>query len=291
MACPLCGRGSFATKYLDAADISSREVFSILQCDFCKVKKTEPLPDNLGRYYDNDIGRSMKADPNSVHRFLKNFLLNAEAARIRKSVFSNNVLDVGCGNGDFSSLLHAKGYRVYAADALPDAPAYIGGKDIPYFVINYDTNSMKDFPGLNDGVVVLRHVLEHIREPGLFVEKMISYGAKYFYVVVPNGDSLKSKILGKYNCFLDPPRHVWHFDVNSLKVFFAKAGLETIDFGYDTIPTFVPSLYRFLRLKNIFPSVNHIFQPKGALAALSLPLDYILPGDVVWFLVRKKSGV
>ena len=83
--CAVCNKGTIAGKVFDAPDIVTKDSFAILECDHCGVKKTHPVPEDLSRYYDNELGgKFMRRDP-AFFAFLKSFLLKKEIARIGKS--------------------------------------------------------------------------------------------------------------------------------------------------------------------------------------------------------------
>jgi hypothetical protein len=119
---------------------------------------------------------------------------------------------------------------------------------------------------------------------------MIDHGANSFYIVLPDISSSASKLFGACNFFLDPPRHLWHFDMKSVETFCRQLGLTVVDSGFDTIPLVIPSLYRHLRIRKTPQWLYRPFAPKGAIAAVSLPLDWLLPRNVLWVLVRKQKG-
>ena len=288
LPCPICSKGQLSKKYLEAHDLVTGEIFTLLECDFCSVKQTFPIPDDLSRHYNTDLCNLMRKKPNRIHSLFKNILMQIELSRITKNVRVKEFLDIGCGAGDFAKILYEKGYKISCVDSAIEKPYYIKGIDVNYHIIDYNNYEIENFKGMDNGTIILRHVLEHIKTPNLFIKKILAYGGDIFYIVVPNISSLKNKILRSYNCYLDPPRHIWHFNKTSLEVFFERFNLKIINFGYYTIPTFIPSLYRFLRIKRVPERIYKYFEPQGPIATLSLPLDWLLPNDVIWFILRKK---
>lgn len=289
LPCPICNKGKIAKLYLKTRELITGEEFLILECDFCTVKKTFPVPENLSSYYEKFAEQNMRRQINRVLAVFRNMLLNMEIDRIVKSAHVKEFLDIGCGIGDLANLLHKKGYRIFCADSAIKKPVYIRNTGVPYYSVNYENYEIKNFTGLKNGVAIVRHVLEHIKEPDIFLDKLLSYGAKTFYIVVPNIDSLRAKLLGHYNYYLDPPRHIWHFNKMSLKILFEKHNLKILSSGFDTIPSIVPDLYRFLYLNKLPERICEFFNPKGIISTLSLPLGWLLPGNVIWFLVKWRG--
>jgi len=265
----------------------TRERFSIVECPACHVLRTLPVPDDLAPFYATDLAGTMYTAGRAVHARLRRLLLSREARRLAGGDDPDPVLDVGCGDGSFALLLHRHGHRVIAVDAVPESVA-IGGA-IPYRAIDFERG---DIAGLAPGryTVVLRHVLEHVKHPRVFLSRLIAQGARRFYVVLPNSASLERRLLGTYWYLWDPPRHLWHFHAPSLRALCDTLGLRVVAQGYDTIPNLVPSVYRFLRLHGWRPGTYELFNPRGTLAGISAPLNLLLPRNVLWLLAETASN-
>lgn len=284
--CPLC-EGTFSEKSVSIPDVETLEEFRLHFCRRCGVGRTLPVPDDLSPYYSTGLGQEYVGRQNRVHQALKNVLLRWELARVRRAA-RGTILDVGCGCGDFAALLRASGFEVACADA-GDEPALVREAGIPYHRIDYETYEIDGFCPDKNVTVVLRHVLEHVKEPAKFLRKLAGdYGARSFYIAVPNSASIKNALLGRYDFHLDPPRHLWHFSKKSLFALLETEGLRAVEHGYDTLPTLVPSLYRFLKLRRFPAAVYGPFRPRRALATISIPLEFLAPTDVIWVRAEKR---
>lgn len=283
--CPVCQTPTDPVRVLDADDAVSGERFAIVRCPRCGVMRTIPVPADLGPYYDSDIGRLMKDRPTPIHTTLKAILLSRELRRLPAGAEAGPILDIGCGSGDLAYAAFRRGQPVIAADVAAERPVMIRDiAAIPYHRIDFERCDIDGLKPLRACTVVLRHVLEHLRDPRAFLRRLADYGMAHAYVVVPNVDCLERRLLGTYWYAWDPPRHLWHFDAGSLRTMLAVAELRVVDWGYDTIPNLIPSLYRYLRLRGWPPALYGLFSPKGTLSSLSTPLNLLLPRNVLWAL-------
>ena len=148
--------------------------------------------------YQNDQSNSLQ---------FKNHMMNM--FKILKKNFSKNskLIEVGCGKGEFLSIVGKEKYFQYQ------------GYDSTYQGNN--KNIFKRYLKKNDNiqadVVVLRHVLEHIKEPHIFLKKMKKiFGDANIFIEVPNYDWII-----RNNAFYDITyEHVNYFSKKSLASIF-----------------------------------------------------------------------
>ncbi|HEX9757134.1 MAG TPA: class I SAM-dependent methyltransferase [Nitrospiria bacterium] len=289
-SCPVCHSSEGMKTVWNIEDMITQRPFSIVECPHCTMMRTLPVPDHLGAFYDSDMGRMMVTAPSKTHAFLKGLLLGLELRRIISRVSPATFVDVGCGPGDFACFIHRKGHSVMTADAGEEPPSAVQASgSIPYYPIDFDRCEIRGLERFPSSTVILRHVLEHVRNPKMFLEKLIQYGASHFYIVVPNTACLERRILGRYWGFWDPPRHLWHYNHRALRFLLESLDLTIMAQGFDTIPNIIPSFYRYLRVKGVSPLVYNLFKPKGFLSSVSTPLNLFLPKNVAWILVSVKG--
>ncbi len=138
---------------------------------------------------------------------------------------TKTLLDVGCGTGDF--LKTAKDNNWIVSGVEPNAEARI--------IANQKTdNSVFDIQKLNNfetnsfDVITLWHVLEHLPD----LEHQISTFKKLLkpngrlVVAVPNYKSFDANYYSQFWAAFDVPRHLWHFDQNSISKLFASIDME-----------------------------------------------------------------
>ena len=276
-----------ATHVLDVPSTDTADRFAIARCDACGVLRTLPVPADLGPYYATDLAATMTEPGSRLFSSLRRVQLARELRRITRHGDPGTVVDVGCGTGDFVRVLARRGIRVVAADADDRPPAALAGDaGVPYIRFDVETYALHDLDVPPPFTVVLRHVLEHVRDPSACLASLRRQGARQFYIVVPNAGSLERRMLGPRWYLWDPPRHLWHFDRRSLAQVCERVGLETVSRGVATAPILLPSIYRYLRLRRWPARVYEAFGPTSLLTALTAPMNLLLPGNVLWCVVR-----
>jgi hypothetical protein len=283
-ACRCCGQVAGATRVADVASTDTTDRFGIERCDACGVLRTVPVPADLTPYYATALAATMARPESRLFSALRRVQLGREARRLGADGEPGTVVDVGCGAGDFARTLSRRGVRVVAADAAARPPPALAGV-APYVRFDFDTYAL-DAPPDGPFTVVLRHVLEHVRDPHACLSRLRRQGARHFYLVVPDAGSVERRVLGTYWYLWDPPRHLWHFDRRTLARTCARAGLTAVRQGTGTAPVIVPSCYRWLRLHGWPARVYERAGPTSLLTAISAPLNALLPGNVLWLVAR-----
>ena len=145
---------------------------------------------------------------------------------------AQRVLEVGCGTGRIASYLRAAlNWDVTGIEPNPDAAeaAREAGLDV-------HTGTLEDYDG--DGlfdIVIVIHVLEHLTNPAASMKKireLLKEGGK-LVVAVPNAGSVERKLFGKYWDGWDIPRHVYHYEPDSLTELLARSGFAPGPVGFE----------------------------------------------------------
>ena len=264
------------------------EPYTLLECTECRVLRTWPVPANLEPHYASALGRLMQSTGSRLHAALKGWWIEQELRRITNLSGDATMLDIGCGAGEVAAILQRQGRIVIAADAQDTPPPALAGRDhVSYHPFSFNTYELKGFePPGGPLVTIVRHVLEHLKDPVAFLRRMMIYGASALYLVVPNAGCLERYLFGRSWYMWDPPRHLWHFQDQSLRRLLQTAGLQVVETGYDTIPNVMPSLYRWGRLHGIPERRLTWANPKSTLSTLCAPLNLLLPHNVLWCIAR-----
>ncbi|EKD82686.1 MAG: hypothetical protein ACD_39C01154G0004 [uncultured bacterium] len=125
------------------------------------------------------------ANQNFLHQFVLGRFLDAVAAEIRV-LGRGKVLDFGCGEGFFWQEMERRGLGhldVTGIDLRSDALEKAEQLFPDYHFIKQDLLTWE--PGEKFDLVIASQVLEHLPEPGLFLDKLVSLTRGYLLLTVP----------------------------------------------------------------------------------------------------------
>jgi SAM-dependent methyltransferase len=285
--CGVCGDRAASERILDIAGTDTGESFAVVRCARCGAMRTAPVPDDLRPYYTTDLAATMTRPGSRLFAALKMLQLGREVQRLQPHVAGRTLLDIGCGTGDFALAAMRRGCDVVAADGSASPPEGLTSHpEISYRRFDFESFTIHDPRPGGPYVAILRHVLEHVRDPARMLARLKEQGVTTFYIVVPNAGSRERRLLGRFWYSWDPPRHLWHFDDDSLRRVCERAGLLSVERGTGTAATLVPSLYRYLRLSGWPAAAYEIFGPNTLFTALSAPLNLALRHNVLWCIAR-----
>jgi len=137
-----------------------------------------------------------------------------------------DVLEVGCGTGEFLAAASDAGHRVTGLDLSQEAVTYARRRH-PGLDVRCATLDSDDLRPESFDVVAGFHVLEHVADPvGLLrqMTRLLRPGG-LVYVRVPNLDTWFRHVLGR-NWWGFSVEHAGHFTDASLRLALAQAGLQ-----------------------------------------------------------------
>lgn len=142
---------------------------------------------------------------------------------------TNNILDVGCGDGYFLQRARAKGWNVYGTEFTPRQVDACNAKGINMQLGVLDiANYSPDF----FDVITSVEVIEHINNPNEELKKFYQLCRKggAVYVTTPNFDALSRYYLkNKWNIFAYP-EHLCYYTKKSLSFVFERNGFRLHSF-------------------------------------------------------------
>ena len=204
----------------------TNETFTIQKTAIKGLLKTHPAPskNKIQRYYSSDKYISHNSNTpgafSFIYRFIRrvNFWLKYRLMS-KKELFSKT-LDFGSGDQYFMQQLQRRKHNVFGIDPLkPNMSKQV-----------FDSIFNESFDSKKFSCITAWHSLEHVHE----LENVI----KRFYqildengiiiVAVPNYQSFDAKFYKSFWAAYDAPRHLWHFDKQSIKKVFYNNGFSFI---------------------------------------------------------------
>ena len=225
-SCPVCGSDT-PEAYIethDRFDLDNSDTYQISRCKACTMVYLNPRPreSDSDQYYQHEdyLPFASASAPVSLterlYTQLRHYNLEWKKRLIERFKQGGNLLDIGCGTGEFLAKMKVAQWRVQGLER--DAQASTWGRE--NLCLSVETGSIEDLEK-NDSqfdVITLWHVLEHFYSPANAF-RILSSKLKpdsILMIAVPNIQSLDARIYGSYWIALDTPRHVNHFSLKTL---------------------------------------------------------------------------
>src|SRR5579862_9203410 len=259
-SCPICG-ATGRSLYQDLQDwqLGIQGIWELSHCD-CGMVWLNPRPSDedipllYSRYYTHRalsapgflqrirqeiskcelarLGYNVEPSRELLPRLLSNLRSLTRGRSMEVLALSaseaGNLLDVGCGNGDFLRRMHSLGWR--ASGVEPDPAAVACARSRGLQVLN---GTIRDVPDTSHyDVITLSHVIEHVADPVELLRqcgKRLRQNTGRIVLTTPNFQSLGSRWFGRHWRGLEVPRHLNIFSAGSLRTCISKAGLR-VDF-------------------------------------------------------------
>lgn len=226
LACPICGEKKF-TKFIDTLDYTTTsESFTIQRCDHCAFLLTNPRPTtaSIGKYYKSDQYISHTGGTASivdrVYRTVRNITLKSKLRLVNRYQSKFNLLDYGCGTGEFLATCKHAGWTVQGVEPSEDARSKS----------QKDLSIVSDLSKVNTQVnaITMWHVLEHIHDLNETMAKLRSLLTNNgtIFIAVPNHESYDARHYKNMWAGYDVPRHLWHFNKENIKTLLTRHNLR-----------------------------------------------------------------
>lgn len=233
-SCPVCSGKQFSSLFV-ARDYITDLSFDVARCDACRLVQVHPRPalGELSRfypelYYGDQPFFYERVDASSRFRQVS-----------RRIKAGDRVLDVGCGRGLVLAKLRERGCDVVGTELSAHSSKY--AREQLGLEILQKNLAECTFPDNAFDCITLFHSLEHLSDPShelRELHRIVKPGGRIL-VEVPRFDSFYSKIFRDKWFHLDLPRHLYHFEDETLLSLLDKGGFEVIevkkyDFMYDS---------------------------------------------------------
>jgi SAM-dependent methyltransferase len=220
--CPSCGSSAHSELFIKGG-------YPIVRCDECSLVFSNPQVDEsvvLEEYREggsNDLWVDVLTSPRQLELDRAKFTGILEELEPYRG--DGRLLDVGTSIGLFLRLALDRGWTGRGTEFGRRALAYARDE----LRVPVDDSPIEDLEGKFDVVSVLS-VLEHVNRPREFlghVSRLLSPGGAT-YLIVPNVDSLATRVLHERAATFDGRNHLLYFSPATLRDLLAREGFEVV---------------------------------------------------------------
>ncbi|WP_147677007.1 class I SAM-dependent methyltransferase [Algibacter pacificus] len=213
----------------------SGEEFQLIENKEYGFLETSPQPtsDKLPGYYQSEDYISHTDSKRNlfekVYHLVRSISLKKKLKLINSfSKETKTLLDVGCGTGDFLKTAQQNGWTVSGTEPNNEART-IANKKTNQSVL--EAEKLQEFESKSFDVITLWHVLEHLPnlEDHIKTFKNLLKEAGTLVIAVPNYKSFDAQHYKEFWAAYDVPRHLWHFNKNSISNLVAKQNMKVVE--------------------------------------------------------------
>lgn len=232
LKCDLCGSGAFED-YLCAPDfrLGIGKIYHLYKCRNCGLISLFPHPEpaELAAHYPDWLWEADLLRANQPQKRFKDFL----GLLARFCPTPGNLLDVGCGPGDFLLATQSLGWQSHGLEINAHAVEVAHNRGASAQVISDFCNY---WPNQPFDVITFHHVLEHVPSPKAYLDHahLLLRPQGKLLVSVPNINSWSAQTFGPYWWHLDLPRHLYHFSEDTLRHLLELVSESVIYVGYNS---------------------------------------------------------
>ncbi|BAO75560.1 SAM-dependent methyltransferases [Winogradskyella sp. PG-2] len=203
----------------------------------------QPEVDKLSDYYESEDYISHTDTKRNLLEHVYHSIRKISLKRKLKLINSfnsesKNLLDIGCGTGDFLETALKSNWNITGVEPNAQARQIANSKT---------NNSVFEIEHLNKqelnsfDVITLWHVLEHLPnlEMHLALFKSLLKPSGTLVIAVPNFKSYDAEHYKNYWAAYDVPRHLWHFSRTSISKLYKREHLELVK----TLPMIFDAYY------------------------------------------------
>lgn len=231
--CTVCGSGQLKEAYSCKDYFVSGEKFTIQSCDKCGFHFTSPRPTeiSIGPYYESEDyvshSKSKTGLVNRLFHIARKYTLNYKKRVVKRYSAANSILDYGCGTGEFLNSMNKSGWICQGVEPGAGARQHAISE---YGLEVGEEAKLAEIPGGSLDAITLWHVLEHVypleNRLDLFYKILKPEGS--LFLGLPNINSWDAKKYKSFWAAWDVPRHIHHFNKDTIKQLVEKSGFKLV---------------------------------------------------------------
>ena len=232
--CPWCNSERQHLVYKVKDHFLSQEEFQIMACPDCDLVYTEPrpAPDKIGAYYKSEEYYSHQENKKGfipkIYEAVKKVNLKNKIRLSLRDLPQGNLLDIGCGVGDFLLQARKVGWSIQGVEPSEDA------RKIAYKRLGFNPllpSESSSLPDASFDVITMWHVLEHVDDlhgQVAEIQRLLKPGGR-LVLALPNYHSFDCQYYKEYWAAWDVPRHLNHFHISSLEHLFNPSHIKLVE--------------------------------------------------------------
>lgn len=202
------------------------DAWPIRRCDACRFVFIGMLPDWSSKTEINE--RRYEHSQGLASRARARMQLRDDVEcldQIERFSHGGTLLDVGCATGNLLALARDRGWSVKGIE-LDRGLASEAASRIGVSNVSSGTLAEAPFQPQSFDVVVMRSVLEHLPDPARELDRVrtLLKPNGSLFLLVPNVESLESRVYRSRWFALTPGDHLWFFSPSTLESFLRKNG-------------------------------------------------------------------
>lgn len=261
--CPLCGSEEYR-RNLSAPDRFNLNgaTFKITRCRNCEFTYLNPRPtrQSISEFYKSEAYQPFLSTQSRLnwwdrlYVWVRNYTVKNKRRKIEKLQSKGVLLDVGCGTGEFLNEMQSSGWQVTGLET-DKAAAEFAQRNYALNVFAGDL-AASSFVNHSFDVITLWHVLEHLPNPkeSLGRARDLLKMNGWILVVCPNISSFDARFYRENWVALDAPRHLLHFDPQSMATLCDSQQLHLKEIQQLPLDAF----YNCLLSEQLIVAKNHI---------------------------------
>jgi 2-polyprenyl-3-methyl-5-hydroxy-6-metoxy-1,4-benzoquinol methylase len=238
--CPLCQKNDFKNFLVVQDKLVSQESFVIVACENCGFKFTNPRPNeaSIGTYYESEEyishSNTNKGIISKAYKVVRSMTIRQKVDLVNRISEKGRLLDYGCGTGHFLTACQKEGWTINGVEPSQNARNTASELTGVAIMPSLETSLLP----YQFEVVTLWHVLEHIHSLQETFAQLVQLTRPQgkIIIAVPNADSLDAKEYKENWAAYDVPRHLYHFNQQTMKRLLKKHKLdleETLPMKFD----------------------------------------------------------
>ena len=229
--CPWCGSEKAQINLWLKDEFLTKEDFHICECLNCGLLYTMPRPDEekIGNYYKSEEYYSHQENKKGfipkIYETVKKTNLKHKYKIATEGLKVGKMLDIGCGVGDFLHTAETHGWECIGVEPSEEAKEIARQRTKAQII---KSKELENIPEQTFDIITMWHVLEHVDNLKWQVEQLqrLIKPTGRIVIALPNYKSYDGQYYKEKWAAYDVPRHLNHFNRNTIAKIFKTKGLS-----------------------------------------------------------------